>query len=118
MNGPHHSPRSRSTLWRRVATAALLLLQVMVAFSPVVERQGTIRQVTHAHDQQRHHGLTHDDTNCAVCAARTQVAEAAELPAVAMVAEPPRAPAVADLPAAPPREPRGANPSRAPPVLG
>lgn len=117
MPGPHHF-RSAQSLWRRISTAALLVLQVMIAFSPFVEQRGSIRQVTHAHDQQRHHGLTHDDSNCAVCAARTQVAEAAELPAVVVVTEPPRQQAVAELHAAPPRAPRGANPSRAPPVLG
>jgi hypothetical protein len=103
--------------FRRISTAALFALQAMVAFSPAVEQVSPIGQVVHTHDQQRHHARLHDDATCAICAARTQVAEAAKAPDdAATPVPPPEAPSAAH-PAAVPRTSRAVNASRAPPAL-
>ena len=101
---------------RRIATAALFALQALVAFSPVVERVTPISRVVHTHDRERHHARLHDDATCAICAARTQVAEAAKTPDdLAALVLPHEAP-LAARPSVVPRTSRSSNASRAPPV--
>ena len=104
--------------WRRVFTAALLALQVVIAFSPLAERPVSGSAVAHAHDQQRRHPASHDESTCVVCAVRTQVA-VTSAPSTAVV-EVVRVsePTPAALVGAPAQAKRGVPPSRAPPVLG
>lgn len=102
--------------WLRLCTAALLVLQMAIAFSPLVERQSVQRGAAHTHDQQRRHRQVHDESTCAICSARQQVAEASDPPAAAVAAASPPPPVVRSRVEAPARAPRGDHPSRAPPV--
>ena len=73
--------RSALHLWRRITAAALFALQLAVAFSPLAEAQQSAPPSVHVHDQRTQHALSHDEANCALCAARTQIAKAAVPPA-------------------------------------
>jgi hypothetical protein len=117
MRRTHHVTRWALVSGRQVAAAALFALQLLIAVSPLVERQTPIRPTAHAHDQQTHHLLAHDESTCGVCAARTQVAVEPALPAVLVVVTTPLPMARSDRALAPAGAPRSANPSRAPPVL-
>lgn len=110
------SLRSRLS-WSRITTAALLALQVVVAFSPIAERLTPISRVVHTHDQQEHHARLHDDATCAICAARTSMAEAAGPTEDVERIELPRETPGTARPVIVPRPARATNSSRAPPVL-
>ncbi|MCE9603096.1 MAG: hypothetical protein K8S21_12905 [Gemmatimonadetes bacterium] len=102
---------------RRITTAALFALQAVVAFSPLVERVTPVSRVVHTHDQQRHHSRLHDDATCAICAARTQVAEAAKPPEDLAAAVLPHEAPLTARPAVLLHASRSINASRAPPAL-
>ena len=103
--------------WRRVTTAALLALQALVLFSPVVERVIPISRVMHTHDQREHHARLHDDATCAICVARTQLSEAARTPEALTTLVLPREVPERARPAVVTRTSRSTKGSRAPPAL-
>jgi hypothetical protein len=117
MRRTRHATRWALISWRQTAAAALFALQLLIAVSPLVERQTPIRPTAHAHDQQTHHLLAHDESTCGVCAARTQVAVEPALPAEFVVVAAHLPVALTERAIAPSGAPRAANPSRAPPVL-
>lgn len=108
--------RPARALLRRATAAALFALQLSLAMSPLGEGSSTASQASHAHDQRTHHPVSHDEATCAVCAARTQLAIAADLPEAITEEVALRQVAVATLVAAPARADWDANGSRAPPT--
>ena len=117
MRRPLHLALGSRRSWRRIATVALLALQSLVLVSPVIERETPISRAMHTHDQQKHHARLHDDATCAICAARTQVAEAARTPDAPAALVLSREVPVASRPAVVTRSSRSTTASRAPPAL-
>lgn len=104
-------------LWRRAASAALLTLQVVIAVSSVIELREPVGPIVHVHDHETEHLFVHDESNCGLCAARTQVAA---VPAIALVVTTELTTGrstFVDRATPPERGLRTANASRAPPTL-
>ena len=104
--------------WSRIGRGALLALQLAVGFAPLIERWEPGRPVAHADEQGSRHLFPHDESNCALCAVRTIVAEAPAEPELLPDAEEEQGTVVT----APRRllssESAATHPPRAPPVLG
>jgi hypothetical protein len=110
------SSRHAPALWRRISAAALLALQLVVAFSPIAEAQYQPPDTAHIHDQQTNHAALHDESTCAVCAVRTHIARATAPPAPVADAETPYRVAAAALPDGATRDGSLANATRGPPL--
>lgn len=104
-------------LSRQIALFALLALELVVAFAPLLE---PTHEATASHVEQTgtlHHYLVHDEANCAVCTLRSITALPTARAAVVPVA-PQQFVALAPVHFTVTPGTEAANPSRAPPIAG
>ena len=111
--------RRRRTGWiKRLPIVGLLLIQVGVAASPLLEpHHGSL--VGHVEqDGATHRFVVHNEATCAVCAVRLLHASAPDQSPVPLMVVHAHFVATGHLVAAPSREQDPTNPSRAPPTNG
>jgi hypothetical protein len=113
----HAGTHSRLNGWqKRVMLAALIALQGVIAFSPLLEVSERGRLGAHVEQQGASHRYQHDEGTCAVCKVRSMHSAPAGAGPI-LVAERLHTDASRSAPVAPPRTLAHATLPRAPPQL-
>lgn len=108
---------NRAQPWpRRLLALLMLVLQVGVAMSPLVERADR-RSAAHAEQRGTRHARTHNEETCAICGVRSLQATVAQAEAPATFRDVPRRIETAYRGVQLSRDPPPSNTSRAPPTL-
>jgi hypothetical protein len=101
---------------RRFSALLMLVLQVGVGVSPLLDHDGRV-PARHMEQRGNRHPSAHNERTCVVCAVRAVQTPAASSDAVPPIHHRRAVLAVAYVDVAPARDPPAGNSSRAPPIL-